>query len=74
MNPCRTRLESVARYGPEGECQSRTQDGDEDGHPNGTTDEKLLHIRLADGERAEGSCLGLKKEDEDWILLVLVRY
>ena len=32
------RSESVARYGPEDECQSRTQDGYKDDHPNGTTE------------------------------------
>ena len=64
----------MARYRPEDECQSRTQDGHKDDHPNGATEKELLHVRLTDGERAEGCRLGLEKEDEDRILLVLVRY
>lgn len=64
----------MTRHGPENECQNRTQDGHKDDHPNGTTEKEFLHVRLADGERAEGSSLGLEKEDEDWILLILVRY
>ena len=66
--------ESVARYGPEDECQSRTQYRHKDDHPNSTTEKKLLHVRLTDGERPEGGRLGLEKENEDRILFILVRY
>jgi hypothetical protein len=38
------RSESVARYGPEDECQSSTQDRHKDNHPNGTTDKELLDV------------------------------
>ena len=68
------RSESVARYGPEDKCQSRTQDRHKDNHPNGTTEKELLHERPTDGECPEGGRLGLEKENEDRILFILVRY
>lgn len=68
------RSESMARYGPEDERHSGTQDRHKDDHPNGTTKKELLHVRLTDGERPEGGRLGLEKENEDRILFILVRY
>ncbi len=57
---------------PEQQCQSCDTDCDEDADPYGAAEQELLHIRLADAQRAERCRFRLSQKNEDWVQLVLV--
>jgi hypothetical protein len=67
------RLEVVTGYSPKDECERDDADSDKNRDPDRAADEQLAHIRLTDGECAEGRRLRLHEEDEERVQLVLVR-
>ena len=60
-------------HGPEDHGQRDGADGDQHGDPDGTAEQELLHVLLADAECPERRGLGLAEEDEHRVELVLVR-
>lgn len=67
------KLQAMARHGPEYHGQGHRAGRDERGDPECPPDEELLHVRLANAQRAERRGLGLAQEDKDGVQLVLVR-
>lgn len=68
-----TKLQAVARHGPEYHGQGHRAGRDERGDPQRPSDEELLNVRLADAERTERCGLGLAQEDEDRVQFILMR-